>query len=299
MYAYNEIPDKTTLESLGINPIVVADHKCIYCGTMMDSKPISDLWDHGPKDYSKAYYETIDLNWTQNEAGAPLKELILEDSDTQNCVYCSSSVCKSCGWWFLGKTVMLKSLSTQMWQLTYLSSGILNSLDLTDLSVPISEIRKYLCAKYDDRFNLHPRIYEKVVAGVFKDLGYYTFVTAYTSDGGIDVILYNPKNDLVGVQVRRSKNNLEVEQIRSLIGALVVNNYTKGIFVTTTDFQRGAYKLTHRISKRYAIELYNAEKFYEALKIAQLNTIPETYPFDIFERTPKLYPVLNIHLNSL
>ena len=49
----------------------------------------------------------------------------------------------------------------------------------------------------------------------FGDLGYRARVTAYSGDDGIDVILDGDDDKAVGVQVKRYKNRIEVDQIRS------------------------------------------------------------------------------------
>lgn len=104
---------------------------------------------------------------------------------------------------------------------------------------------------------------------MFGDRGFHTRVTSYSGDGGIDVILERP-GETVGVQVKRYRNAISAEQIRSLAGALFVGGYTKGVFVTTSRFQPGgtqASALAH--ARGMAIELLDAPRFFEELKIAQ------------------------------
>lgn len=149
------------------------------------------------------------------------------------------------------------------------AAASLRELDLTDLSTPIEEIRSYLVAKYDKRFDINPQAFEETVASVFRDLGYSAETTAYSNDDGIDVILTRGR-ETIGVQVKRYTNAIKVEQIRSLAGALVFGGITRGIFVTTSTFQRGATPTTQQFSYRgYKIELVNATRFYDTLKLAQ------------------------------
>ena len=69
---------------------------------------------------------------------------------------------------------------------------------------------RYLTAKYEERFIINPRLFEETVASVFKSIGYFTRVTAYQNDGGIDIILDGNDNKVIGVQVKRysSKSSL-------------------------------------------------------------------------------------------
>lgn len=89
--------------------------------------------------------------------------------------------------------------------------------------------------------------------------------TGYSNDGGIDLIL-NDNKSTIGVQIKRTKNNIKVEQIRAFLGAMVINGYSKGIYISTSDFQSGCNK----IALRTGIKLINANKFYDALKEAQI-----------------------------
>ncbi len=122
--------------------------------------------------------------------------------------------------------------------------GCLKELDLTDVSVPLDDVRQYLLAKKDSVYEAHPKLFEDVVCSVFKDFGWDARVTAYSGDDGIDVVLDGHADNTVGVQVKRYKkqNKIEAEQIRSLAGALVVNGHTRGVFVTTSSFRKGAWQ---------------------------------------------------------
>jgi restriction system protein len=145
----------------------------------------------------------------------------------------------------------------------------LRELDLTDISQPIAEVRRYLLAKYDARFNVHPRLFEETVASVFRDLGYDTQVTGYSGDGGIDVVLRG-QADTIGVQVKRYRSTIKVEQIRSLAGALMLAGITAGVFVTTSSFQAGAPRTVARYRDRgMRIDLVNADAFFAALGFVQ------------------------------
>lgn len=155
-------------------------------------------------------------------------------------VYTGASVgiCQICGWW---KYTQWMNFPAPSGEQEFFSGGygVLRELDLADLQQPLSEVRAYLAAKYETRFEIHPRLFEETVASVFADLGYQTRVTAYSGDDGIDVILDGANNELVGVQVKRYAGSISVEQIRALTGALLIGGYTRGIFVTTSSFQSG------------------------------------------------------------
>lgn len=183
-------------------------------------------------------------------------------------------LCPVCGWWvavrehcengkYCGDPTIYKF---------YAKSAILKKLDLNDISMPIEDVQKYLLAKYEDRFTMSPRLFEEVVASAFRNMGYYARVTAYQNDGGIDVVLDGKDDKLVGVQVKRYKNSIRVSQIREFAGALIENDMTNGIFVTTSNFQSGAYKSVENFAEKgIGIELYNSDRFYDALQIKRIN----------------------------
>jgi restriction system protein len=208
----------------------------------------------------------------------------------------ASYFCRSCGWWEIKKEVTLFA-KHQIWCIYFLSAGMLRKLDLADVDLPLSIVRKYLIRHYSERFNMHPRKFEEIVGDVFKDFGYYSFVTGYTRDGGIDIVLENSSGEQIGVQVKRNKDFVEVEQIREFVGALVLRGVTKGIFVTTSKFRKGSHTLSNLATQKgVAVELMDATKFFDALKIAQLKS-QEVLQFAYLKANLEL--VGELHLNSL
>lgn len=179
--------------------------------------------------------------------------------------------CPTCGWWTIREEVTYKKF-LKITRVKYGAAATLQELDISDQSLPLNEIRSYLAARYDARFKVHPRRFEEVVASVYADLGYQTVVTAYSGDDGIDVILEGPQKTRTGVQVKRTKNAITAEQIRSLAGALYLKGITRGIFVTTSSFQRGATRTATLAALRgIPVELIDAPRFYAALGISQRN----------------------------
>jgi restriction system protein len=178
--------------------------------------------------------------------------------------------CPMCGWWKKRRDEFTAFHFFNLSDSVYGAIGSLRELDITDQSLPIEEIRSYLAIKYDERFNIDPWKLEDVVASVYKHLGYHTRVTARSGDGGIDVVLDGPNHVVIGVQVKRYRAKIKVEQIRAFVGALYLKRMTRGIFVTTSSFQLGADKVA-KLSKLRGIpiELVDAERFYQALGIAQ------------------------------
>jgi restriction system protein len=174
--------------------------------------------------------------------------------------------CEVCGWWYLEKGYEKINDHVDF----YSAYGMLKIFDFKDISAPMDQVRGYLAAKYDARFQVDPILYEETVASVFRDIGYQARVTTRSRDWGVDVYLDGPDGSLIGVQVKRWKHAINVEQVTALTGALVINKCTRGVFVTTSSFRPGAVEAARRSSiQGLPVELVDAKKFYELLRVAQ------------------------------
>ena len=211
----------------------------------------------------------------------------------------SIDVCDVCGWWALYHQKSMEEGSGYSWAV-FGAIPVLRSAVLTDVSVPLDEIRKYLLARYSDRFNVPWRTVEELVGAVFLNLGCKVEVTAPSNDDGIDVIVLRNRNDQqIGVQVKRYKDRIGAEQIREFSGALLLNGIVEGIYVTMSDYTRGA-KATARRYRDLAlagqgvstkIKLWNAKQFYDAMKFGSRpsyeTTEDPTAPFHQVWKTPE------------
>lgn len=90
---------------------------------------------------------------------------------------------------------------------------------------------------------IDPFYFEKVVLLLFHKMGYGEFLeTAKSGDGGIDGIINQDQLGLekIYVQAKRwNDNKVREKDIRNFIGAMS-GDTTKGIFVTTSEFDEGA-----------------------------------------------------------
>ncbi len=115
-----------------------------------------------------------------------------------------------------------------------------------------------------------PREFEKLVVHLLQAMGYggevedSGKVTQYSNDGGIDGII---KEDILGfgrihIQAKRYKleNNVPREDIQKFVGALAVAQSDKGVFITTSDFTKGAYQYTSSLNSSAKIVLINGQK---------------------------------------
>jgi len=200
-------------------------------------------------------------------------------------------VCSICGWWIVRRH---NYHGDGTFGDVFALYGALRNLDLTDISIPINQLRAYLILKYEERFNVRPRRFEEIVAGVFSDFEYETRVTSISGDGGIDIIaLDGPLDKVVGVQVNSYRNRIEAEQIRSFAGALMLQGITSGIFVTTSTYRRGAVSAASGFGKKgLPITLWDSEQFFDKLRISQrpmyVDVDDSTSPFHRWWSNPNM-----------
>lgn len=93
--------------------------------------------------------------------------------------------------------------------------------------------------------SIDPFYFEKVILRLLKKMGYGDFTeTPKTGDGGIDGIINEDKLglDKIYIQAKRyDSNKVREKDIRNFIGAMS-GDTTKGVFVTTSEFDQGAIK---------------------------------------------------------
>lgn len=118
-----------------------------------------------------------------------------------------------------------------------------------------------------------PREFEKLVVQLLQKMGYggeiqnSGLVTQYVNDKGIDGII---KEDILGfgrinIQAKRYglDNNVPREDIQKFVGALAVAQSDKGVFITTSDFTKGAYEYAESLNSSTKIVLINGVKLAE------------------------------------
>lgn len=112
-----------------------------------------------------------------------------------------------------------------------------------------------------------PRDFEKLVVLLLQKMGYggeikdSGQVTQYVNDKGIDGII---REDVLGfgrinIQAKRYAidNNVPREDIQKFVGALAVAQSDKGVFITTSDFTKGAYEYANSLNSTTKIVLIN------------------------------------------
>jgi restriction system protein len=92
-------------------------------------------------------------------------------------------------------------------------------------------------------FELSPRDFERLVARLYKSMGYETQVTPTVGDGGWDVLAKRiavGRREKILIECKLRTDRIGVEHIRSLNGVVDNERATKGIMIAGSDFTRGA-----------------------------------------------------------
>ncbi len=114
--------------------------------------------------------------------------------------------------------------------------------------------------------SLDPFFFEKVILILLNKMGYGEFVeTSKTGDGGIDGIINQDKLGLekIYIQAKRyNENKVREKEIRNFIGAMS-GDTTKGVFVTTSEFDEPAIKKAH--DAHHTIILIDGRKLVDLL----------------------------------
>lgn len=133
--------------------------------------------------------------------------------------------------------------------------------------------------------NIDPYYFEKVILILLKKMGYGDFLeTSKSRDGGIDGIINEDKLglDKIYIQAKRyDGNKVREKDIRNFIGAMS-GDTTKGVFVTTSDFDKDAIQKAR--DAHHTIILIDGQKLVELMHEynvgVQIKTIYEVKQLD-------------------
>jgi restriction system protein len=128
-------------------------------------------------------------------------------------------------------------------------SGIHNSSPQDLIDKGVSEIEAQVKNELLDKLRaIDPYYFEKVILLLLSKMGYGDFIeTTKSGDGGIDGIINEDKLglDKIYIQAKRyDDNKVREKDIRNFIGAMS-GDTSKGVFVTTSDFDKGAIQKAH------------------------------------------------------
>jgi len=130
-----------------------------------------------------------------------------------------------------------------------ISNEIINSSPQDLIDKGFSEIEAQVKNELLEKLKkIDPYYFEKVILMLLKKMGYGDYIeTSKSGDGGIDGIINEDKLglDKIYIQAKRyGENKVREKDIRNFIGAMS-GDTNKGVFVTTSDFDKGAHQKAH------------------------------------------------------
>lgn len=118
-----------------------------------------------------------------------------------------------------------------------------------------------------------PQEFERLVVKLLQAMGYggevknSGIVTKLTNDGGIDGFI---KEDILGfnhisIQAKRYAidNNVQRHEVQSFVGAVAGTPSKKGVFITTSDYTKGAMEYVESLNGTPTIILINGQQLTE------------------------------------
>lgn len=179
----------------------------------------------------------------------------------------------------LKKENYIDEVSKAVYQITKAGLGLLNDSEedikeeveeleavidpITIVEEKLEEIRCDLVDTIINRLQkMHWRKLEYIVIELLTAMGYGDGkVTGKTNDGGLDGIIKEDKLGLdnIYVQAKRWENTVGRPEVMSFSGALDAKGARKGIFITTSNFTKGAKEYVERLESKKII-LIGGEK---------------------------------------
>jgi restriction system protein len=274
-------------------------NRCEFCEAALVAISIPDRW---PLDrcFLRQEHETrVDVMAHVEDTYAAYREIV-SDFDIEDVQF---RFCRMCGWWCIVQDVHYQVPGRTFIAFNW-AAGCLRDHLTSKIGLPLYELRQILCANYEQRFLLAPRQLEDIVASVFKSLGCAVQVSKQSHDGGIDVFGLDEQGVPFGIQVKRYRNKVRIEEIRSFLGALLLHGNAHGVFVTTSTFSNGVCRLKRQAGMvGIQLDCVDAERLLEMIKVAQIRDFDPNQALDLAEKYASQIPLLNFgycsHLGSL
>ena len=184
--------------------------------------------------------------------------------------------CPQCGWWTYAQFIE----PMMYYKYRHYGYGVLKTLDIASDEAPLAAIREHLAKHYDDRKYISAQKAEDLVGSVLRD--FYDCEVKYfrgdtnRPDGGIDLVLARREGDAcTAVQVKRrvSRETESVNLVRDFVGAMVLEGFRSGIYVTTAGFTRPASKAPERqlaSSLGICLDLIDGQQLLEMLNLTNV-----------------------------
>jgi HJR/Mrr/RecB family endonuclease len=141
-------------------------------------------------------------------------------------------------------------------------AGLMLPSFIVEMSGVNEKLIKHLASYPEQLHFLNPRLFEELVAEIFRDLGYEVILTPQSRDGGFDIKAI--KKDSVGVllyliECKRYAPDrpVGIEIVRSLHGVANHERASYGVVATTSRFTRLAKEFATEIEHQMSLRDFN------------------------------------------
>jgi restriction system protein len=181
--------------------------------------------------------------------------------------------CEQCNWWRRLDEFCNDDDRTLSMDHTW---AILKELPVSSNDVPIELLRKHLAKNFADVREISSQKAEELVAAVFREsfgpceVNYFRGST-FSQDGGIDLVVVQADRGPSAIQVKRrpSGKTEDVENVRSFVGAVIMNGFRSGVYVSLASrFSSQAMAVSRNPHLRdlgIEIQLLDSTRFYDLL----------------------------------
>ncbi len=197
----------------------------------------------------------------------------------------TAHLCLECGFFYLYSRHYRGQLPDRLGVYRYILPS-LKSFDINDELLPLHEICLYLRRHFDDVYYLHWRVFEKIIAEVYRELGGYRVrLTARSRDDGVDVVLLEKGGGgqvLIECKRLRKNGTVGIGVVDRLLGVQFRKGVNRGKIITTGRFTKPARAAARQATERQAdfeLDLLDADALLGQLGVfrAQWPRIPDEY----------------------
>jgi restriction system protein len=160
--------------------------------------------------------------------------------------------CSKCGWWQTRYEFYMKEFISNY---AYQHHSILESIDISDGNINLNDLKLHLINNWDDRRFIEAGKAEELVRDILKEHlscdVFYTTSHVNMPDGGIDLFVCHENGNIkTAIQVKRRKNMEpeSISEVRNFLGAMIIEGYQNGIFVTTAErFTKNVHEAVNKL----------------------------------------------------
>jgi hypothetical protein len=224
------------------------DEKCPYCQTMLDT-----------------------VHESNREINSVFGRIVVR-------------LCPKCGWWESSDECSLEENQETRWYRSreVRRRALLREYSVGGSEVPLQYLHKHISRHPNALSYVSPRRLEELVGKAFSEvMNCEAIHIGGPNDGGIDLILIDGERRYVVQVKRRSTDAAEcVRGVREFVGAMVLQGYLNGLFVTTAPRFSPPAERTARLAKKRnlveSISLIDSSRLFDICKLTA-NRIPPAW----------------------